>query len=118
MMEREPTPKPGPFGIAEGKHECLLTWLAEGVAKRLVDQYSMPITDEDDVRQDIFLHVLKNWQYWKPGDCRPDAAIRVMVRQAATRIVKKRKQDILSDCESIEEMIASENEEQTWHPCV
>jgi len=71
--------------------DCLLTTLAHAVARRLAAEYqtSLRSLEVDDLAQDIILHTLQNWKYYKPGACPVEAAIRRMVSQGASRCVKK-----------------------------
>lgn len=105
-----------PLGVSNGRISCLLTHLAEGTAKRLVQQYGRPDVDIDDFRQELLLHVLKHWKYYRPEKCPPDVALRVMIKQGAARIVELLKRDVLTECESIGELVDFEEKEQTWHP--
>jgi hypothetical protein len=82
-----------PLGIA-GKTRrgaesgCLLTLLVETTAEKIRYSYSLNESDADDVKQDIYLHVLNNWIHYRP-EIPIGAALRVMVGQGASRAVAK-----------------------------
>lgn len=84
----------GPFDIAGrtrrgAESDCLLTLLTESTAERVRFSYGLNEHDVDDVKQDIFLHVIGNWKHWHPDKCPAGAALRVMVGQGCSRAVAK-----------------------------
>jgi len=86
----------GPFGIAGrtrrgAESECLLTLLTESTAERVRFSYRLNEHDVDDVKQDIYLHVIGNWKHWNSEKCSAGAALRVMVGQGCSRAVAKLK---------------------------
>jgi hypothetical protein len=83
----------GPFGVPGStrrgsESECLLTLLVDTTAERIRFSYSLNEHDVDDVKQEIYLHVLNNWKHYKPT-IPIGAALRVMVGQGASRAVAK-----------------------------
>jgi len=82
----------GPFGVPgrtrRGEEStCLLTLLVESTAERVRFSYNLNEHDCEDVKQNIYLHVLNNWKHWKPAACPIGAALRVMVGQGCSRAV-------------------------------
>lgn len=78
----------GPFGIPGktrrgAESSCLLTLLVETTSERVRFSYRMNEHDIDDFKQSVYLHVLNNWKYYKPENCAPGAALRIMVGQGA-----------------------------------
>ena len=80
-----------PGVVGTQKCDCLLSTLADAIAKRIVSSSSTPIRrlEVEDIAQDLILHVVKSWRYWTPEACPMEAAIRQMVGQGASRVVKK-----------------------------
>jgi hypothetical protein len=84
----------GPFGVPGrtrrgSESDCLLTLLVDSTAERVKFGYSLNEHDAEDVRQEIFLHVLSNWKHWNPDKCHIGAALRVMVGQGCSRAIAK-----------------------------
>ena len=84
----------GPFGIGGrtrrgAESDCLLTLLVDTTAERIRFSYSVGECDVENVRQEIYCHVIGNWKHWKPENCPAGAALRVMVGQGAARAVAK-----------------------------
>jgi len=78
----------GPFGIPGktrrgAESSCLLTLLVDTTSERVRFSYRMNEHDIDDFKQSVYLHVLNNWKYYKPENCAPGAALRIMVGQGA-----------------------------------
>ena len=71
--------------------DCLLTTLAHAVARRLTVEYQTRLRtlDVEDIAQEIILHVLTNWKYYRPEACPVEAAVRRMVSQGASRCVRQ-----------------------------
>ena len=76
-------------GKVSGRHtDCLLTTLAERIAERVAASYQI---DAEDVQQDLLLHVLRSWKWYRPEACSKGAAIRRMTKQGVSRVIKRHK---------------------------
>ena len=74
--------------VSGRRTDCLLTTLTERIAERVAASYQL---DAEDVQQDLLLHVLRSWKWYRPEACSKGAAIRRMAKQGVSRVIKNHK---------------------------
>lgn len=96
-----------PFGIKHKRGDCYATWYTQRKAAELAGKYGFAEDEDEDLAQDLALHLLRQWPKYDPSKGKPTTFIQNVIDTKVCRLIRDqcdpkrdfRRHESLSDVE-------------------
>ena len=77
-----------PFGIKHRGGDCYATWYAQKKAAELAGKYGFAADEDEDLAQDLALHLLRQWPQYDPSKGKPTTFIQNVIDTKVCQLIR------------------------------